>query len=299
MPKKILITGGRGFIGSKLTEALTKLGDDCETFDMVNGQDLRNPGQVAEFVRGKKCVFHLAAVADLNWARAHPEETMDINVKGTWNVALACHEYKARLYYASTCCVFGHQNNHPTDETALPNPAEIYACSKLAGEDVIKGFHHTYGLEYNFMRFATIYGEGTRPALGTHIFFGQALRGEPITVHGKGTQTRTLTHVDDLVSAIVALYKSDKVNDVWNMSNTEEISAFKMAVDIKVLTGSNSPIKFIPQRIGQTMKEIISVDKIKREIGWEPQITWQEGLERMYKWYLDTGQVHNHYKMPV
>lgn len=292
----ILITGAKGFIGSKLIE---RLGQGCQCFDMVDGEDLRDLNKVKEAVKGKSSVFHLAAVADLNWARVHPIETMEINLQGTWNVAKACSEYGAKLYFASTCCVYGTQNNHPTTENSLPNPNEIYACSKLAGEAVIKGFNKTYGLEYNLMRFATIYGEGTRPALATHIFLGQALRGEPITVHGSGNQTRTLTYIDDLVDAIVALYKSGKKNDVWNMTATEEISAMRMAEDIKGLTKSNSPIISIPQRVGQTFKEEISADKMKLHTGWEARVSWMEGLERMYGWFLKTNQIENKYEMPT
>ncbi len=180
---KVLITGSHGFIASHLRERLKK---ECEIicFDTLRGLDITNQHDVFSHVRDLDAVFHLAAVADLNWARVHPIETMKINIKGTWNVAYACCKHDIPLYYASTCCCYGNQKVHPTIEKSPVNPAEIYACSKLAGENVIMGFHHTYGLKYNFMRFATIYGEGCRPALGTHIFLGQALRGEPITIHG-------------------------------------------------------------------------------------------------------------------
>jgi len=195
-------------------------------------------------------------------------------------------------------CVYGPQKHHPVDETVLPNPAEIYACTKLAGENAIMGFHHTYGLKYIMMRFATIYGEGTRPALATHIFLGQALRGEPITIHGDGTQTRTLTHVNDLVDAMIAGYKSGKVNRIWNMTATEEISALRMANDILQVTGSKSPITFIPQRIGQTMRESIRADRIHAETGWSAKVSWHEGIQSMYRWFIQTRQANNKYVLP-
>ncbi len=296
MKEKFLITGGRGFIGTGLMRALGHKW--VESFDMVDGCDLRDYEQVYKAVKRKTAVFHLAAVADLNWARKYPIETMEINLQGTWNVARACMENKARLYFASTCCVYGNQNIHPASELTLPNPAEIYACSKLAGENIIKGFYLTYGLEYNMMRFATIYGEGTRPALATHIFLGQAIRGESITVHGDGRQTRTLTYIGDLIDAIVALYRSGKKNNVWNMTTAEEISALQMAQDIKRITNSQSEIRFIPQRVGQTYKECISADKMKNEIGWEAKVSWNEGLQKMYEWYVKTNQQENQYIMP-
>ena len=295
MKRKILVSGGKGFIGNALVERLGK-NNTVESFDMVDSQDLLNDKQVNEAVARNDIVFHLAAVADLNWARIHPKETLDINIKGTWNIAHACCKEKKPIFYASTCCVFGPQEIHPVDEKALPNPNEIYACSKMAGEHVILGLHHSFGLPYNMMRFATIYGPGVRPALATHIFMGQALRGEPITVHGDGSQTRTLTYIDDLVEAMITLYESGKMNEVWAMTATEEISAIAMAYDIKWLCKSDSEIIYIPQRIGQTMRESISNAKMK-SIGWRTKVTWQEGLELMYAWFLKTNQIKNIYDL--
>jgi len=298
MGKRLLVTGAAGFIASKLVQRLRDSGDEVSEFDIARGQDICNLKQVTEAIRGKDAVFHLAAVADLNYARVYPVRSMEINVQGTWNIAEACRKQRGTvLFYASTICVYGNQEVHPVTEKSLPNPSEIYACSKLAGENVVKGYHLTYGLPYNIMRFATIYGPGTRPALGTHIFMGQALREEPITVHGNGEQTRTLTHVNDLVDAILAVYKSGVTNDIFNMTATEEISALRMAKDIKRLTGSKSEIVFIPQRIGQTFREEISADHIRERVGWKARIGWDDGLKDMLNWFMDTGQVKNIYKV--
>ncbi len=292
---EVLITGGKGFIGSHLADRLSQLGDTVTSFDTVDGQDICNLRRVREAIQGKDAVFHLAAVADLNWAYAHPVETMKINVEGTWNIALACLEARAKLYYSSTCCIYGNQEHHPSTEKSLPNPAEIYACTKLAGENVIQGLHHSFDLQYNFMRFATIYGPRMRPALAPHIFLGQALRGEPITVHGDGEQTRTLTYIDDLIDAIVALYQSDKINDVWNLTTSEMVSAIQTAEDIKEITGSKSEIASILQRIGQTFYEEVSADKMLRETGWKAKVDWKDGIRRTYQWFEETGQVDNIY----
>lgn len=299
MREKVLVTGGRGSIGAILVNELQELGCHVSVLDSLDGGDIRNLEHVRQMVDGKDSVFHLAAVADLNWARQHPLETMDINVRGTRNMAYACHLQRAKLYYVSTCCVYGEQEHHPATEDSLPNPSEIYACSKLAGERAILGFHRTYGLSYNILRIATVYGPRTRPALATNIFFRQALKGEPLTVHGDGMQTRTLTYIDDLLDAIVALYESGKINDTWNLTATEEISALKMALDIRELTQSRSIIIHTPQRVGQLFKESISADKMLSEVGWRARVGWEEGLKRTYNWLANQNDIYERTNLPT
>lgn len=289
---KILVTGGRGFIGSALVRGLEAKGYEVSSFDITDGQDILNYDQVEKAIEGMDMVFHLAAVADLNWARVHPKETMDINITGTINVARACQKHGAFLQYASTCCVYGNQKKHPVTEEFLCNPAEIYACSKLAGEYAIRGFHLMYGLKYNFLRFATIYGPGMRAALAVHIFFTQALHAAPITVHGDGAQTRTLTSIDDLVDGIIAVMDSGVNAEAVNLTTEEEISALEMAKMIKKITNSTSEIIHIEQRPGQTFKEQVSAKKAKKLTEWEAKTSFEEGLKKTYAWMLEEFRQH-------
>ena len=288
---------GKGFIGSALIKKLREKGHKVSTYDVVDGQDILDKEKLNKAVKNKDLVYHLAAVADLNWARVHPIETMRINVEGCWNVAEACVKHEAKLFYASTCCVYGNQERHPVTEETMPNPAEIYACSKLAGEFVILGFHRMYGLDYNFMRFATIYGEGMRSALGIHIFFGQALRGEDITIHGDGKQTRTLTYIDDLVDGIIKLQDSQIVNDKWNLTAEPEISALDMAKEVIKITGRGK-IVHVDQRPGQTFRESVSAMKMKAEVGWVAKVPFPHGMRKTYSWFVETNQINNLYKQP-
>lgn len=293
---KILVIG-KGFIGSALIKRLKSERHKVSTYDIVDGQDILDKTKLDKAVKNKDLVYHLAAVADLNWARVHPLETMRINVEGCWNVADACVKSGAKLFYASTCCVYGNQERHPVNEDTLPNPAEIYACSKLAGEYVILGFHKMYGLDYNFMRFATIYGPGMRAALGVHIFLGQALRGEDITVHGDGKQTRTLTYIDDLISGIVALQNSGRINDKWNLTAEPEISAINMAKEVIRLTGRGKVVH-VDQRPGQTFRESVSAMKMKEEVGWVAKVPLVHGLSKTYDWFIEKKQIDNLYEEP-
>lgn len=282
---KILVTGGSGFIGKRLMEKLTDLGHEVENFDFINGQDIRDYEHVERAVKGKDMVFHLAAVADLNWAREHPIETMDINVTGTTQMAVACARHNVFLNYASTCCVYGNQETHPSNEKSQPNPTEIYACSKLAGEYVILGYHRLYNLKHNILRFATIYGPGMREALATYIFLKQAIKGEPFTIHGDGTQTRTLTYVDDLIDSCVAVVNKGIENEIINLTTEEEVSVLDIINLSKELTNNTkSEIVFIEQRPGQILKEVIDASKAKKLMDWQAKHSFKEGMKKTYYW---------------
>jgi nucleoside-diphosphate-sugar epimerase len=209
------------------------------------------------------------------------------NVYATHNVAYLCAKYNKWMIYASTVCVYGNQDKHPeTEDTTLPNPSELYACSKYAGEWIVKGYGKNYGMPWTIQRFATIYGEGMRPALGMHIFFRQAMAGEPITVHGDGLQDRTLTHIDDLVRGIVAPldHETEAQGEIFNLSTDLAVSAKKMAEDIKALTKSASVIVFVEQRDNQTYHEDFDVNKARLKLGWEAKVHWENGLEKTYEW---------------
>lgn len=286
---KVLITGGSGFIGSKVMQKLVDLGHEVYNYDLPMGNDLLNLIDLENYIINVDVVYHIAAQADLTQmtdinAARHGVIT---NVHGTHNVAFLCAKHRKWIIYASTVCVYGNTDTHPEKEdSTLPNPSELYACSKYAGEWLIKGYSLNFGNPYTILRFATIYGEGMREALGMHIFFKQALKGEDITVHGDGLQDRTLTYIHDLVDGIVAplSHRKKAENQVINLSALEAVSAKKMAEDIKELTGTKSDIKFIEQRANQTFHEDFDVSKAEKILNWKAKTTWQEGLKNTLLW---------------
>ncbi len=287
---KILITGSGGFIGSKVMDDLRKKGHDVRGFDILTGDDLLNLDCVERAIKEVDVVFHIAAQADLTKMTANPDVGRDgvlKNVEGTHNVSYVCAKQSKWLIYASTVCVYGNLDKHPAieDET-LPNPSDLYACSKYAGEWIVRGYGKNYDMPWTILRFATIYGPGMRKALGLHVFFSQALRNEPITVHGDGAQERTLTFIDDLVEGIVAPLENPENAkcQVFNLSQKEAVSAIRMAEDVKRITGSASEIVFIEQRNNQTILEDVDVSKSKRLLDWEARTAWDEGLLKTYNW---------------
>ncbi len=287
---RILLTGDRGFIASKVKQRLLEEGHDVFGYDIVAGQDLLNVAQLELAVQKVDVVYHIAAQADLTQMSKSVEDGRKgvlINVEGTHNVAYLCAKHKKWVIYASTVCVYGNVTDHPEKEdSTLPNPSELYSCSKYAGEWLVRGYGLNYGMPWTSLRFATIYGEGMRKALGLHIFFRQAAAGEPITVHGDGKQVRTLTFIDDLVDGIVAplTHEDAAKGQVFNLSSSEPISALRMAEDVKLLTGSRSAIKFIEQRANQTIHEDFDVSKAEKLLGWKAKTPWEEGLKKTYEW---------------
>ncbi len=297
--RKILVTGDQGFIASRVVQKLLGMGHDVYGFDILTGQNLLNLQQVEEFVKRVDVVFHIAAEADFTRMSKSIESGFvgaRINVEGTHNVAFACAKYNKWMVYASTVCVYGNQKEHPErEDVTLPNPGEIYACTKYAGEWVMRGYGQTFMMPWTSLRFATIYGEGMRPALGVSVFFRQAMSGVPITVHGDGNQDRTLTFVEDLVEGIVATLEHEDTakGQVINLTAPKAVSANQMAEDIQKLvaedTGVLVPIQHIEQRPNQTLQEDFDVSKAKNLLGWEAKTSWEDGLIETYKWMKKTA----------
>ncbi|MCP8303927.1 MAG: NAD-dependent epimerase/dehydratase family protein [archaeon] len=292
---KILVTGSAGFIGARLCEGLKEEGYFVRGFDRISVRegyadehivgDLLEPEQVDYAVSGTDAVFHLAAIANVNYAREHSLETVKVNVMGTSNVCEACKKYHVPIYYASTCCVYGNTSAHPTHEEAPLKPTEIYGCTKLAGEYVILGYNRLFGVPFNIMRYSTVYGKGMRKELAVFIFLEKAIRGEPIPIDGSGKQTRSFIYIGDLIEANISLLKSGVMNEIFNMAGREEVSVLEVAGEALRLAGDpNNRLFFREDRLGQVMKEQIDISKIRGTIGWEPKVGFKLGMKNTFNW---------------
>ena len=286
---KILVTGGKGAIGTRLVAKLRDVGHEPISYDLIDGQDLFDMEKLEIAIQGVDAVYHLAAEANLNNMRTLEggRDGIHRNVTATDNVAYLCAKHTKWLLFISTMCVYGDVVEHPErEDITLPNPSEIYACSKYAAEWLIRGYGINFTLPYTILRIATVYGPGCRPELGVHVFFRQALKDEQITVHGDGSQVRTLTYVDDVVNGLLAslTHKDAAVNQVFNITGTEQISAIGMANQIKELTNSKSEIILVPQRKYNTQTEDADVSKAKRLLNWEAKVLFAEGLNKTLEW---------------
>lgn len=308
MKEEILLIGA-GFIGNKLATKLSEVYQvGIADISISPEHDIRDREKVYKLIGefpGKKVVL-MAAIANLNDFEKNPELGMDVNVGGVTNVALACHKFKKRLYYISTCCVYGNTPDLPSTEQARPEPSEVYAGAKLAGEWIIKGLNKSYDMEYVILRIATCYGPGMRAALAPAVFINQIKRNEPITIHGTGKQTRTLTYIDDEVEGIARVIVSDVVNDTFNISTEEEVSVTFMASVIREEMGvPNHPVVKIADRKGQTYTEQIATGKMRdvriwkgryapnpskvNGLGWVAKTPFREGIRKTLAWMKENN----------
>jgi len=294
--ERILVTGASGFIGSRLVKTLLKHGYTVGGIDITQQRVLGDRYQhfntdftkYSEIYRAIKffkptIVYHLGAIANLNYARAYPKRTVEVNVMGTANIADVCAKENILLNFVSSCCVYGHTPDHPSKEDARKRPAEIYGCTKLAAEQVILGYHQLYGLQYNIVRPSTVYGEGMRSALAVYIFIEKALKGERLPIHGTGKQTRCFIYVDDLVDGLLRLITSGVTNEVFNMAGAEELSVLELATKVIDLVGDGD-LEFVADRPCQVMKEQIDISKARQILGWEPKTRIDEGLVKALRW---------------
>lgn len=285
---KVIVTGSNGFLGKRLLRQLKN--HTIFNYDILEGYDILDNEQLEETFNSFKpdSIIHLAACSDLNIYREKPEISHKINIIGTRNILNLCNKYNVRLLFASTCCCYGNNHCHPSDENSPLAPTEPYARSKKTSEeDILK-----FGLPHCCMRLATFYGPQMRGALAPAIFLDRAHNDETIEIHGDGNQSRTMTYVDDIASGIVAILENVPKYSVINITTEEVVNVKEMISIAKELTNNNVECINVKDREGQIYKEQILNNRL-REFGWKPQYTFKEGMKLSYDYYLSNSNTWN------
>ncbi len=285
---KILVTGGAGFIGPHVVAELEQAGHAVTVFDM------RAPARSAHFVQGDLTsldellratesvdgVCHLGGVGDVYLAFEQPYTAAAANVVGTANVMEAAKRNSLKkVVYASTWEVYGKPEYQPLDERHPCHPDHPYNITKLAGEQLALAYDHLNNVPALALRLGTAYGRGMRPNSVFSLFIQRALNGEPITIQGTGAQTRQFTHVRDIARAFRLALESPLHADVFNIVAHEDISIRQLAE--MVVARIPALIVYKEARAGDVPPSRVSSEKAKRMLGWQPQVTFTDGLNEL------------------
>jgi len=312
---KVLVTGGAGFIGSHLCEALLERGDEVYVIDDLstgrydNIRHLKsNPffhltvGSILDvpslppLVEAADVVYHLAAVVGVQNIIELPVDTIETNILGSHNVLNLAARYNKLCLLASTSEVYGKSTRYPfsEDDDSVYGPTTksrwSYACSKAVDEFLALAYHNARGLPVIIARMFNTTGPRQTGRYGMVLprFVDQALRGEPITVFGSGNQSRCFADVSDVVRALLLLVEHPQaVGQVFNIGNPEEITIYNLAREVKRLTGSSSEIKLVPYDeayqpgFEDMERRVPSIEKISALVGYKPRVRLQEIIQRV------------------
>jgi UDP-glucose 4-epimerase len=297
-PQTAVVTGGAGFIGSHMVDALLAAGYRVRVIDsLVGGRtanlghhsanphlsfekaDIRDIDPDTALFRGVDHVFHFAGIGDIVPSIERPTEYMDTNVQGTVRVLEAArHAGVKKLVYAASSSCYGLAAT-PTREDHPIDPQYPYALSKYQGEQAAFHWHRVYRLPVNAIRIFNAYGTRVRTtgAYGAvfGVFFKQKLAGKPFTVVGDGTQRRDFLYASDVADAFLRAAQTEKTGEIWNLGAGNPQSVNRL---VELIGGS---VVYIPKRPGEPDETFADVGKITRDLKWQPRISFEEGVERM------------------
>lgn len=303
---KVLITGGAGFIASNVADKMIELGHSVVIVDDLSSgfeyninpkakfykMDIRDPKLKEVFAKEKPdYVDHHAAQMDVRKSVEDPMFDADVNIKGGLHVIMLALEYKVKKFiYASTGgAVYGEPEYLPVDEKHPVNAISQYGISKHTLEHYLFLYNYLYGMNYTILRYPNVFGPRQNPhgeAGVNAIFIGMMLEGKTPKIFGTGTAVRDYIYVGDVVEAnIIAMTKGDK--NIYNLGWGRGISVNEIyAILQKLLKFENPPI-YAEARAGEIERVYLDATKAKKELGWEPKVTYEEGLQKTIDWFRE------------
>ena len=311
----ILVTGGAGFIGSHLCDALLNCGHQVvclDNFDpfydpgikrtniswmlehplfrLVEG-DLRNRQLLRQIFSRQPidCVIHLAAKAGVRPSILQPAEYLDVNVNGTLLLLEAMAEAKVnRLLFASSSSVYGNQEKTPFSESDdVDRPISPYAASKRSGELFAHTYHHLYGMDVACLRFFTVYGPRQRPDLAIHKFAQLALDRRPIPLYGDGQSRRDYTFVADIVQGMLQLLQvRHRGYEIYNLGGGAPVTLLDMVHALENALGYPLEVQFLEKQAGDVDQTFADISKARQAFGYVPRISLQEGVNQFIHWFF-------------
>jgi len=300
---KILVTGGAGFIGSHIVDAYINLGHKVVVIDNLSTGFRKNLNPKAKFYKADigdllkiekifqkekpQIVNHHAAIAEVVKSLRDPLPTLNVNVIGTINLLLAAGKIRVKKFIFSSTggAIYGQPDKIPADENTPAIPLSPYGLSKLLGEECIKFYAKHYGFDYLIFRYPNVYGPRQNPkgeAGVVAIFSGLMRKGKQPTIFGDGSKTRDYVHIDDIVRAnIIGLHKGK--NEIFNLGWAKKISDQKIFDTIAKNLNFKKPPIYAPFRHGEVYQIALSAKKARKNLGWQPQISLEEGIKKTVK----------------
>jgi len=302
-----LVTGGAGFIGSHIAEALAARGDRVRVLDDLSAGRLENlEGLGVEFVRGSLCdpaacrsavagvtgIFHEAAQVSVPRSIEDPEASYATNVHGTLQLLEAARAAGvARVVFAASSAAYGNSETLPKVETMLPQPLSPYASGKLAGEHLLRAYASSYGMRTVSLRYFNVFGPrqaDDSPYTGVIALFVRALlqREQPV-IYGDGLQSRDFTYISNVVDANLAAMQRDleEPGAVINIGSGSRTTLRELYQALSEELGVRIDVRHAPARAGDVRDSQASIEKARALLGYEPRIDWREGLKRTVAWY--------------
>ncbi len=304
---RVLVTGGAGFIGSHLVDALIAAGHETITIDNLatgvrenlNPQvrfheaDIRDAAAVAEIFATERpeVLIHEAAQLDVRRSVTDPAYDADVNILGTLRLLQAGMENGLQkvIFASSGGAIYGDTEVIPTPETNATAPISPYGVSKLSIEHYLHYFHTIHGLQYVALRYSNVYGPRQNPhgeAGVISIFAERLLRGEPTTIYGDGENTRDYVYVGDVVAANIAALASARVG-AYNVGTATETTVNEVFRRINTLTEANAEERHGEAKAGEQRRSCLSWELARRELGWQPQVGFDEGLARTVEFFIE------------
>lgn len=306
---KVLVTGGAGFIGSHVVDALLRKGHEVVVMDNLSTGSKKNVNKNAQFVlldirdssvkdffeqERFDAVIHLAAQTSVPHSITQPYYDCDVNVIGTVNILEACRNTNVkRIIFASSAATYGGNSTIPLSEESVVKPTSFYGLSKLTVENYLAMYNLVYGLEYVILRYANVYGErqGDSGEGGViSIFTRQIYKGQSITIFGDGGQTRDFVYVGDVAEANCAAMETEYANRVYNISTAQETSINYLTEALLHIAGKNNKILYADVREGDIYRSVLSNVMAKNYLKWLPKFELVDGLTRTYQSLTNDSQ---------
>lgn len=304
---KIIVTGGAGFIGSHIQDALLNQNHEVLILDNLRSGKEENIHKLSRFenidIRDRKsvlkifeefkpdAVFHLAAQNEVPYSMDHPEEDHDINIEGTINILEGCKLNKTKIIFSNTGgALYGEVEDIDLpikEDLPIINPTSYYGTSKLCAEQYIKLYGNLYQIPWVSLRYANVYGPrqaGNREAGIVAIFTSKMLAGETPTINGKGEHTRDYVFVEDVVSANLKALEYNK-NDYFNISTGTEISNQTVYDTLAKILGIKIPANYGPNRPGDPVRNSLDNSKARSTLNWEVKYDFQSGVQKTVDYY--------------